>query len=340
MYRDYEGKGSGADSSLGILLHATGELGKGWDAGGTYIYAEDIYTHNQYELLGNNGFNLLNEAWIRYGAGEELMVEAGRFVYNAEVFRRNDSRQKPRAIEGVHLKWKGVDVGHAFQMSNYLQKGDMWEFNDFDEVFHVDADSVGVSWVEWHLVKGDELDWVIFDALAWDITNLLGTRMTWSFSDSQALTAYVRIETGVEADDDHGSESYGLTLNQKVGSVMFEPGVFVVEGDNLLFKQSTTGIHHTLEQCLLTYTNPFDGGSDSLYLKVSTAVAQTKLSFLGIYTHQGPEGFDAGEVDFIVKQPLVDDLDLAFKCGFGYRDFEDAANTTATDLRLFFTYHF
>ncbi len=340
MTRDFEDKGLGTNSSLGVLLHVEGDISEGLKVGGTYIYAEEIYSEHQSEMLSNNGFNLLNEAWMIFSPVEKLSVGAGRMISNGEVFRKDDSRQKPRAIEAVQLKAPGLTVGHAFRMSNYLQSGDRWKFNDFEDVFQVEADSAGVSWLEWNWQVAENLQVDLYDAYAWDISNLAGTRVQWSFSESGKLFLYARVENGVADNKDHASETYGLSLQQKIGRIQFEPGVLSVHGDKMLYQETTTGFNHALASSMIIYTCPFDGGANSLYLKATSKLGKTGIYILGIYTEQETLPFDAGELNLILKQPVNDQWALVCKSGVGYRDNDGGASTRATDFRLFVTYVF
>ncbi|MDF3128533.1 hypothetical protein P0Y35_04935 [Kiritimatiellaeota bacterium B1221] len=340
MTRDYEAKGLGSNSSLGLLLHATGEISDGIEVGGTYIYAEEVYAAHQSNLLSNNDFHLLNEAWMIFRPAEGMAVEAGRFISNGEVFRKDDSRQKPRAIEGVQVMSPSFTLGHAFEMSNYLQSADRWKFNDFEKVFGVDAESDGVTWLEYRWSALENLQIDLYDAFAWDITNLVGSHVQWSFSESASLSLYVRAENGVEENRDHASETYGLSLHQKVGSFQLEPGLLSVQGDKMLFQETTTGFHHALASSMIIYTCPFDGGATSFYLKATRKWRQTGIYILGIYTEQSELPFNGGELNLILRQPLSDQWELVCKSGVGYRDNEEGPGTRATDLRFFVTYEF
>ena len=90
----------------------------------------------------------------------------------------------------------------------------------------------------------------------------------------------------------------------------------------------------------MIYSSMFAGGADTAYLKITTKINKTALYALYNYTWQdNPQyNYDGQELDLVVKQPLMDNLSVAFKFGVGYRDAKNGGNnTTATDTRLFLT---
>lgn len=79
-------------------------------------------------------------------------------------------------------------------MSHYLQAGDLWEFNDFEKVFKVEGDSAGVSWVDMLFTPNENVEVGVYDAFAWNITHLVGTRTKWNLSEDLSLLLYARME--------------------------------------------------------------------------------------------------------------------------------------------------
>lgn len=337
MARDYEGKGSGENSTLGLMVHAEGELSRQVSAGATYIYAEEVYAKGQSDMLSNNDFHLLNEAWLRFEGPQGMTGRAGRIISNGEIFREDDSRQKPRAVEALTFSREGLTLGHALRMSHYLQSGDRWDFNPFDEVFRVGDESEGVSWVEGCFPLSRELEIGMYDAVAWRISNLTGSRVQWTVCDSLTVLGYLRWEKGLEDQQAHSSETYGISLQKSWGKLKLEPGFLSVHGDKMLFQETTTGFNHALASCMIIYACPFDGGADTFYLKATSKLGHTGLYLLGMYSRHDQQPFDAEEVNLVLKHPLGRRVDLACKVGLGYRENDQAANTTASDLRLFVT---
>jgi len=351
MYRDYadDGRGNGANSTLGFVLGYTSPEFAGFDAGLAYNYAGEWFENNNSDLLFNNEIHLLNEGWVRYNFGvldlTNTTVLAGRKINNGEVFRADDFRQKARSIETVQfdstdLAEHRFTVGHAIRMSSWIQVGDRWEFNDFGDVFGAGYDTDGVTWGEAVSTKIQGLEVALFDAYAWDVANLIGTRAKWDVAEKSALIGYYRHENDIGKAASRTSDAFGLSFQQKVGKVSLEPGIFSVHGSNLRFQETTTGINHALGASMMIYAKQFNGGADTAYFKAVAKLGKTTLYGLYNYTWQSKSAFDGQELNLVVKQQIIDNLSVAVKGGVGYLDMKAGGNTTATDIRLFLTYAF
>ncbi len=353
MYRDFESGGNrnGANSSMGLILNYTTPDVAGFSAGLGYNYADVTYENNLSGMLANDDINILNEGWVRYAFGigsfSNSTVLVGRKIYNGEVFRADDFRQKSRSIEAVQLKTSDIGhvqltVGHAAKLSNWIDSGDKWKFNNFGDVFGASYNTDGVTWGELTRTGcGDALEIALFDAYAWDVANLAGTRTKWDVSEHSALIGYYRHENDIGQAAEHHADAYGLSWQQKVGDIALEPGFFSVHGGTLRFQETTTGINHPLGASMEICSCQFNGGADSAYLKVTTTVGKTKLYGIYNYTWHNKLSFDGQELNLVIRQPIMENLSIAFKGGFGYRDQKDGtANKTDTDARLFVTYAF
>jgi hypothetical protein len=352
MYRDFEsgGKGNGANSNLGFILGYTSPEMAGFTAGLAYNYAFSLKNNNHWSILANDDINVLNEAWTRYNFSSlgytNTMILAGRKIVNGEVFRADDFRQKSRSVETVMIESTDLSdtkltVGHAIRMSNWIQAGDRADFNDFGDVFGAEDDTDGITWGELVNQCVDGLEIALIDAYAYDVANLIGTRIKWDFTDKSALVGYYRHENDVGDADSRHSDAYGLSLQQQVGDVMIEPGFFSVHGSDLRFQELTTGINHPLGASMEICSCQFDGGADTAYLKATAKIHKTKLYMLYNYTWHENLDFDGQELNVVIKQPLAENLTVAFKGGLGYRDWDNGdSNTTDTDCRLFLTYTF
>jgi len=354
MYRDFEGppprNGNGANSTLGFVLGYTSPEFAGFDAGLAYNYAGEWFDNNNSGLMANDDIHLLNEAWVRYNFGvldlTNTTALAGRKINNGEVFRADDFRQKARAIETIQLDSTDLadhrfTVGHAIRMSNWIQVGDRWDFNDFGDVFVAGYDTDGVTWGEAVSTKIQGLEVALFDAYAWDVANLIGTRAKWDIAEKSALLGYYRHENDVGKAASRNSDAFGLSFQQKIGAVTLEPGIFSVHGSTLRFHEATTGINHALGASMMIYGGQFNGGADTAYFKAVAKLGKTTL--YGLYNHTWQKNgiFDKGqELNLVVKQQIIDNLSIAVKGGIGYRDMKAGSNTTATDVRLFLTYAF
>ena len=360
MYRDFESKSkNGANSTLGIVLGYTTPEMAGFDAGLAYNYAGEIYENNSSAILANDDINVLNEGWVRYNFGalslSNTTVLAGRKINNGEVFRADDFRQKSRSIEAVQLETKDISstrllVGHAGKMSNWIDAKDYWKFNNFGEVFSIvdksiTYDTEGVTWGEVVNSSVQSLEVDVYDAYAWDIANLIGTRVKWDVVENTALLGYYRNESDTGIGASRSSNTYGLSLQQKIRKLTLEPGFFSVQGDDLLFQELTTGINHTLGASMELCSCQFAGNSDTAYLKAVTTLDSTKTTLYALYNFTWHDytnrAFDGQELNIVVKQPIAKNLTVAFKGGIGLRDGKNGTpDSTDTDARLFITYTF
>jgi hypothetical protein len=364
MYRDFESKNgntgaNGANSTIGVILgYTTPELA-GLDAGLAYNYAGEIWDHNSSAILANDNINVLNEGWVRYRFESINLSNTtaliGRRISNGEVFRADDFRQKSRSIEAVQLETKDISdtrllVGHAGKMSNWINSKDFWKFNNFGDVFSIVDSSItydtdGITWGEVVNHSVQTLEVAVFDAYAWDIANLAGTRIQWELMDDTALVGYYRNEADTGRGPSRSSNTFGLSLQQKVGGFSLEPGIFSVKGDDLLFQELTTGINHPLGASLELCSCQFAGDSDTAYIKAVTTLDSTRTTLYGLYNFTWHDydnrPFDGQELNIVIKQPIVENLSVAFKGGIGWRDGKNGTpDTTDTDSRLFITYVF
>ena len=363
MYRDVEGAkvANAYSTTAGLLIGYTSPELAGFSSGLTWIYVEPVDSSrgsNDGKLLLSNGrVNVINEAWLKYRFESlgltNTFIKAGRQVINGELFRSDEIRQKPRSVEAVQLTTKDVPgfaftFGHAFRLSNILDNQDGWKFNDFDQVLTPGRgyDSHGITWGEAVFTGVTNLEVAVYEAYVHDIANVTGGRTRYSLTDKTALLGYFQHADSVQSAESvapFSSDMFSLAFEQKAGGATFEPGWFSVHGDDMLFHETTTGLNHPLGAPLLIYSGPFNGGSDSAYLKATTKIGKTSLYMLYDYTWQDHSRYvyDGQELNFVVKQPINDNLSVAVKVGVGYQDRTDGkSNTTATDARLFVTYNF
>ena len=356
MYRDYDNGNNAHSTSLGIILNYVSPEMEGWTLGAAYNGAGVLDSmdygnvNNPGEFLVSNGrINLLNEGYIDYNMAAfgltNTSATVGRRINNAEIFRADDIRQKSRSIMALQAESKDVENwrfagGHSFEQSGILDTGDRWKFRNYGDVFGKAYDSDGVTWGETSYTGIEKLEVALFDAVAWDVANMIGTRAQYDFNDKTSILGYYRNEFDIGRAAGHSSDMLGLSVVQKVGKVKLEGGYFGVYGDTLEFNQLTTGFNHALGASLMIYTGQYVGGADTFYIKATTKLEESKtiLYTLCNYTilNKGPVD-NAMEFDFIAKQPIGESLTVCGKAGLGYRD---AADTLATDVRLFLTYAF
>ncbi|RUA12299.1 MAG: hypothetical protein DSY82_01665 [Flavobacteriia bacterium] len=352
IYRDYESVGYGHSSTLGAMLNYRSDRWEGFDFGAAYNYAGVVLDGGRSAITANGDIHVLNEIWLRYHfdvlGGEKTSLLGGRNIFNGEVFRKDDFRQKARAIESIQLQSEDIDgfritLGHAVKMSNWIDTSDRWDFNDFGDVFGVGYDTDGVTWGEVLYTGMAKWEMSFFNAYAWDISNLMGARIQYDYCDEASLIFYYRHEQNVGRADTRRSDAYGVSYRQKIGGVTLEPGYFGVHGSGLLFQEGTTGINHPLGSSMMICTSQFAGGSDTAYIKATTKVGKTFLYALYNYTWHDSrdQKFDGQELNVIVKHPIVEHLTAGMKAGIGYRDEKSGnENVTFSDVRLFLTYTF
>jgi len=352
MYRDFDDGNNGHASTLGVVLGYTTPKWAEFDAGLTYNYAGTLFDGGNAGLMANDDISVLNEAWVRFSPSTVGLANTtfvvGRKISNNEVFRADDFRQKARSIEAIQIETRDIPnialtVGHAIKLSNWLDSGTRWEFNDFGEVFGVGYDTEGVTWGEGVYTGVEKVEVALFNAYAWDVANLIGTRVKYNATDTTSFIGYYRHENDAGKAADQNANAYGISLEQKVGDMTVEPGYFGVRGDNLRFQETTTGINHPLGSSMMIYPSMFAGGADTVYLKVATKINKTALYALYNYTWQDNplNNYDGQELNFVVKQPIIENLSVALKVGVGSRDAKNGGNdTTATDTRIFLTYAF
>jgi hypothetical protein len=358
MYRDFDDGNNNHSTTLAIKLDYLSPEKEGWSIGASYIGAGVLDSMDDDEsdpggrLLGNGRVNIINEAYLNYNMAALGLTNSaatvGRIVNNGEVFRADDFRQKPRAIEAIQFETRDLhstrlQVGHAWEMSNWIDADPLWKFENFD-----DYGTDGITWGE--LVNNciDGLEIAVFDAYAQDIANLIGTRARYSLSDETALLGYYRWERDVGDNSGHDANVFGLSLEQKVGGLKLEGGYFGVHGDDLIFQETTIGINHALGASMMIYARQFNGGADTFYAKAVTKIEQTRTTLYALYNYTRLDKDknnlrQAQELNLVIKQPVpkIDNLTVSFKGGIGTRDgVNGVSDTTATDARLFVTYAF
>lgn len=339
--------------------------------GGSFIYVEPFlgggswYRRDRdYRLHG------LNEAWLKYLFEPlglvDTFIKAGRQVVDSEVFRANEFYQKPCALEAVVLTTKDIPdvsltIGHAERRSNVWD--DQFEKIDLLGVAYrvsghmVRPGAANIEWAEAAYTGITNLEAVVFDAYAPSVANLAGGRVHYALTDMTALNGYYRHEQGspqfFHSSFDYKTDMYGLSIQQKAGDFILEPGLLSVRGDGLLFNERTTGINHPLGASLMGPSfYSFVGGSDSFYLKASTEIGKTSLYALYNYTRNNHRDIDFSngqELDVAIKQPLNDHLSVTFKTDIGYSSPRESFyfpsskydhHLFESNLRLFMTYEF
>lgn len=357
MYRDYDNGNNNSSTTLGLKLDYCSPEKSGWSIGASYIGAGVMDSmHDEPNpgdrLLANGRVNLLNEGFVQYKLTDlgltNTTASLGRRVYHGEVFRADDFRQKPRALEAVSFESSDIgktriQLGHAREMSNWLDADPLWKFENFD-TYGTD----GVTWGEVANTSIDGLEVAAFDAAMHDLANLAGFRGKYAVSADTALLGYYRWEHDIGDNSGHDANALGLSVEQKIDGVTLEGGYFGVHGDSLVFQELTTGINHTLGASMMVYALQFNGGADTLYAKAATTIEQTRTALYALYNYTRLDQDkntlrQAQEFNIAIKQPVpkIDHLAVALKCGIGTRDgVHGVADTVGTDARLFMTYTF
>ena len=337
MYRDFNNVGNGANSTLGGIIGYTSPEFSGFDAGVAYNYAGEIYDNNLSTLTANPELSILNEAWGRYNFGAldltNTSVIVGRKINNAEIFRADDIRQKSRSIMAVQaestdlLETWTLAGGHAFEQSSWNED----DFNDLGD---------GVTWIESIFSGVEDLELALFNAVAWDNANMLGTRAKYVLNENTSLLGYARKEFTMGNGLDHDDTVLGISAVQKVGSVNLEGGYLGILGDDaLVFSQRTVGFNHALGASMLIRGGQWAPGAHSFYLKATTKLESKTILYALASVTMNNKTLSVGdgyELDFVAKQPLMENLTLALKGAFGENDLQGSA----VDGRIFLTYDF
>jgi hypothetical protein len=232
VYRDFDNGNNGNASTLGLILGYITPKWAGFDMGLAYNYAGTLFDGENSSLVANDDINVLNQAWVRLTpstagfSDTELVV--GRKINNGEIFRADDYRQKSRSIQAVQINTGDIPdtiltVGHAVKLSQWIDASDLWEFNNFGDVFGVGYTTNGVTWGEGIYTGMDKWEVALFDAYAWDVANLVGTRVKYDASDTTSLIFRYRYEKNVGKGAYHNANAYGLSLEHKVHGMTIEP---------------------------------------------------------------------------------------------------------------------
>ena len=352
MHRDFEHGLSGSNATLGTLLGYDSPQFGTFDFGVAYNHAFELFDGGDTAILLNDDIHVLNEAWFRVrpdgGVFDDLALTAGRKIIHGEVFREDDYRQKARSVEGLEITSTAFEnltlsAGHALRMSNWIDLGDRWDFNNFGDVFGTGSDTDGLTWLEGCYTGWDKWNVTVFNACAWDISNLTGLRLQHDFCDEAAAIGYYRHEEDIGRAASRHTDAWGMSYRQKLGAVTIEPGLFSVHGDGLLFQEATTGINHPLGVSMLICTKHFDGGARTAFISASGKLGRTSLYLLYNYTWRTATGdtFDAEELNLVVKHPVTENLAVALKAAVGQElGHPGTADRTLSDARLFVTLAF
>ncbi len=369
MYRDYDNGNNAYAQNLALTLNYTSPELAGFSIGASYVGAGVLNSMDYYNppagmgpgenLVANGRVNVLNEGYLNFNMASLGMTNSlayiGRRINNAEIFRADPFRQKARSIEAMEFRMGEIPktkmaVGHAGRMSNWLQTGDQAKFRNFGKVFGQGYDTDGVTWAEIVNSSLGKLEGAVFDAVAWDIANLVGARAKFNLTDSTAFHGYFRNENDIGRAADRDSIAAGLSIEQDLSIFKLEGGVFSIDGDDLRFQETTTGINHALGSSMMIYAGQFQGDSDTIYAKATTKIEQTGTKLYGLYNFTHHDTDKAGktlrkghELNVVITQPVpkFDGLTVALKVGLGHRDgYNGNPNTWGTDTRLFVTYAF
>jgi len=355
MYRDYEDTPNGDyghATTLGAMLGYISPTWNGFTLGATYNYAGTLFDGGNSALVLNDDIHLLNEAWVGYNAEafglDKTSLIVGRQIVNDQVFRKDDFRQKARGVEAAQLIVKEMEnltfsAGHAIRMSNWIAAGDKWDYNDFGDVFKTGYDTDGVTWGEVAYTGLEGWDISIYDAYAWDVANLIGTRIQYDVCDETSLIGLYRHEGDVGKAETSNSDAWGISLQQKVNEVTLETGYLSVHGSNMLFNEATTGFNHALGSSMIICAAQYKEGAKTAYLKATTKINKTVLYSLYNFTWQdhSKTAYNGQELNFVGKQIISDNFAVGIKAGVGHRDGKTgASDKTFTDGRVFMTYTF
>ncbi|MEA2012543.1 MAG: hypothetical protein U9O87_05585 [Verrucomicrobiota bacterium] len=317
-------------------------------------------------FIGNGGFSILNEAYISYNAAalglEKTTLIVGRKVLDTEVMTPGTvtAWQKERSYECAVMISEDIQdtvliLGHLERMSNVWATDDAWKFGDLSE------DLLGLGWqtrgVEYFQTTYNgiaNMEIAVYDAYLHDIMNVAGTRIKYDIDEALSLNVWYKHECSIQEIDnltDEGkiinSNLYSASLTYAAENFTIEPG-FVIMGGNTakgtaLVNQTTLGFNHPLAETIL-YTDQWNGGADTYFVKVDTKIGKTSAYLLAAYTNNdsGVDVSDGYEIDLMVSRPIVENLDASVKLAYARGDSSVPAtdDVVTTLAQVYLTYTF
>ncbi|MEA2013169.1 MAG: OprD family outer membrane porin [Verrucomicrobiota bacterium] len=336
-----------------ILASGGGNLDAGKNAGAGTLF--------------NGGFSLLNEVWINLNLEmiglEKTDIKVGRQVFNLELIRADDIRQKPRSFEAVSVTSKDIEnltltYLHAERMSDVWVNDERWKFLDINSnpdstmgEAEANHQTRGLEYIEGVYSK-EGLTIALYDMYEHDFMNSIGTRVNLTLTDTTAITVWYLHQNGIQKTDNKAGRNanlYSFSVTQKIGKVTVEPGFMSIAGgngnttDEGVRTQIPYGYNHPMANSLMLLSKQWAAGADTYFVKATTKIDKTILYVLASYTDHDNTvlAYDAYEVNVIAKQLLTENLSACVKFGYGARSGKAGTRDShATDTRLFITYNF
>lgn len=330
------------------------------------------------ESIHNSAFSILNEAYLQWDMKalglEKTMIRAGRQIVDLDFVPKYNIRQKDQAVEGVVFVSEEIEnvkltLGHIERYSSWSSRksgaNDAFDyrFKDVEDVITSAAglgegviDSTGMQVFELTYTGLENTSITLWDVYANDLLNTAGADIYYTVNDQLKLNVkYAQQDALGEMDNilsrdgkEFKSRLADFNLTYKfTDATSLMAGVYKVFGSN--DENSTENFlvpfvfDHAPMSTLLWYSNPYEAGTEAVYLKGATSFGKTKAVMLYIYADHDNSftAADAQEVNLIVSHPITEDLTVTTKLGAGFKDGKNGNRSThATDARLFVTYLF
>ncbi|EDY84467.1 hypothetical protein VDG1235_4098 [Verrucomicrobiia bacterium DG1235] len=362
MGRDYGGDAKGESATVALTLEGRSQLSESVLVGGQLLHVQNLYENGKDDAgywLSNDTTSVLNELYVdwdleRIGFGD-TNVKIGRQTAGYDFFGTYKVRQKEQAFEGLVVKTKvrdgvSLDVGHIERYSTWSCREDgpsalTGEFRDLSERLGFDGGDKGVQFASASWERGDAMSFTVYDYFADSLYNNAGVKAAYSFGGERRDAFWTVSGHYIQQDGDssgkmpgHDADSLELNLRYEKGGLTLDTGwTHISDGSSLLVPFRTS---YVIDATLLWYTNQYEAGTDSLHLKAAHKMG--KWTLVGVLVGaQHEDEREEQELDVVVKYAFENNVWVAFKGGYGRRDFAgDRREQEGTDLRLFVGYGF
>ena len=373
MGRDRNNSGEPNDNhgaSTALTINYVSPEFEGLTLGVQYIHAEEMWeggTNNQPHgaayVLANDGYSLLNHAYLKYNFKhldwKKSHVTVGRQTINENFARTYAIRHKAQAFEAIVLKLADMEnlkvtLGHLERFSSWSSRKNVDtgtasnEFIDIADVMGVDYSTNGMQFIEVTTTAIPNTSINVYDYYGEDLFNTMGAKITHKI-DKITLNVHAAMQRDdgrydTDGNGDLSSEILELSVAYKDGGLSIEPGIMMVAGnsaeDNYQVPFRTSFV---VDPTLMGYTSPFEGGSNTAFLKTVYKWDKNLFYMLYAITDHEEQTRDASldqEIDFVVSRNFTKNFYVTIKVGFGHRDNGSSESNWQSDYRLFIGYKF
>ncbi|MBC2604936.1 hypothetical protein [Pelagicoccus albus] len=356
MERDYGNGVDGSSTSISATVNLDSNLSENLSWHGQYVHVENLQEDGREDAaywLSNDYTSLLNELYLEYHAEgdsiSEVSLKLGRQVAGYDFFPTYKTRHKGQAFGGVSFHGKvlgsvSLDLGHIADFSAWPSRVDgssslTSDFASISERLGQTGGDNGVQFIQAKWGQGESFSFSSYGYHVDGYYDTLGLKVNYLLHESEESGAY---NVSVHAFQQEGTRSgpfssqdgrvVELNLNYKKNALSMDLGWTHVGGDSTILNPFRTSF--AIDATLLWYTNQFERGTDSAHLK--TLYKHKQWTFYGAFiAAQHQDDREETEANAVVKYQFENDIWVAFKGGYGTRDYEASPDQHARDLRLF-----